>query len=530
MVNIFGSVFQYHHLYQELKQFSKTGEYFCKELMTVFQQRCTQEPTPTGSFQPGFTSYCACATLKHMKGRSELIVSCCHCRSLGNAFQQEAILELRQVLDEHNKRKRPLDSVIERTGKLVTANWSEQLKMKKKLVGITREHEALFNFVENNKQMCTEKEKQKMLNRLTKSAEVQARVDEEYFNINMEGHQMRLKWENTLKNCYQIIQELEKQRIELQCNILSRYNLHMSSFGQTLKHGQKQIEQTIQRVDMDRDIETLLTENSITADNSKAEFLMADYFEEDSKSLMYKDRRKEAIKLKIQRLDDSITKAKKDCEGIERLMKTYSENPSFSNHKNLEETEQQLDETTLKLDLLEATHYKLSLSLAELEGRPKSIHRFSDSIMKWKDKDCEHSIVQLTRPVKFRRTPFRSRLRASIIYKGPPQIVAQQSVEPPASVTSTVSTHQDVGAESGSIVNGMHKNLFPTLIGQCKAIYDFTPEQDDELTLKEGDLLNIYTKEENGWWFGELNGRTGHFPSTYVEELPVIGSVKCSDA
>uniref|UniRef100_A0A672Y7P0 Osteoclast-stimulating factor 1 n=1 Tax=Sphaeramia orbicularis TaxID=375764 RepID=A0A672Y7P0_9TELE len=309
----------------------------------------------------------------------------------------------------------------------------EQLKMKKKLVGITREHEALFNFVENNKQMCTEKEKQKMLNRLTKSAEVQARVDEEYFNINMEGHQMRLKWENTLKNCYQIIQELEKQRIELQCNILSRYNLHMSSFGQTLKH------------------------------------------EEDSKSLMYKDRRKEAIKLKIQRLDDSITKAKKDCEGIERLMKTYSENPSFSNHKNLEETEQQLDETTLKLDLLEATHYKLSLSLAELEGRPKSIHRFSDSIMKWKDK-----VRVYIRGVKHAA-------------RGP-------------------------------------KPAHECRIGQCKAIYDFTPEQDDELTLKEGDLLNIYTKEENGWWFGELNGRTGHFPSTYVEELPVIGSVKCSDA
>lgn len=43
-----------------------------------------------------------------------------------------------------------------------------------------------------------------MVNRLTKSAEMQVRVDEEYFNINMEGHQMRLKWENTLKNCYQV--------------------------------------------------------------------------------------------------------------------------------------------------------------------------------------------------------------------------------------------------------------------------------------------------------------------------------------
>lgn len=35
---------------------------------------------------------------------------------------------------------------------------------------------------------------------------------------------------------FQIIQELEKQRIELLGNILKRYNLQMYSFGQTLKH------------------------------------------------------------------------------------------------------------------------------------------------------------------------------------------------------------------------------------------------------------------------------------------------------
>lgn len=469
-------------------------------------------------------------------------------RSVGNAFQQEAILEIRQVLDEHNKRKRPLDSAIERTGKLVTANWSEQLKIKKKLIGLTREHEALFNFVENNKHISTEKEKQKMLNRLTKSAEMQARVDEEYFNINMEGHQMRLKWENTLKNCYQIIQELEKQRIELLGNILKRYNLQMYSFEQTLKHGQTQIEQAVQRVDIDKDIQALVEENRNTTEDHKAEFLMADYFEEDSKSFMDKDRRREAIKLKLQRLDENITKTKKDCEGIEKLMKTYSENPSFSNQKNLEETEQQLDENTLKLDLLEATHYKLSTSLSELEGKPKSHHRFSDSILKWKDKDCEHSLVQLARPVRLRRTPFRSRqsLRASIIYKGPPLFVAQQSVDPSKNatdqVTSTSTTKESETAESGSTVNGVlephteedkgQDKTTPELcsIGKCKAIYSFTPEHDDELALNEGDLLDIYSKEENSWWFGMLNGQTGHFPSTYVEELPQLSSIKSSDA
>ncbi|KAI4792409.1 hypothetical protein KUCAC02_033398, partial [Chaenocephalus aceratus] len=116
--------------------------------------------------------------------------------------------------------------------------------------------------------------------------------------------------------------------------------------------------------------------------------------------------------------------------------------------------------------------------------------------------DCEHSVVQLTRPVKLRRTPFRSRqsLRASIIYKGPAQFVTQPSVE---QVTST--THE--AAECDSTINGAHTNnnkeqgkITPELcsIGKCKALYDFTPEQDDELTLKEGDLLDICGKEENG--------------------------------
>ncbi|XP_071394200.1 nostrin [Centroberyx affinis] len=549
------STCSYNLLYQNVKRFSKDGEYFCKELMTVFQQRAELELTYAKGLQK-----LAGKLIKASKGmtNNSTYNAWCHVsdemystadthRTLGNAFQQEAILELRQALDEHNKRKRPLDNVIEKTGKLVAANWNEQLKIKKKLVGITREHEALFNFVENNKHISTEKEKQKMLNRLTKSAEAQARVDEEYFNVNMEGHQIRLKWENTQKNCYQIIQELEKQRIEILCNILNRYNLHMSSFGQTLIHGQRQIEQAVQRVDLEKDIQTLVEETSTTAEDSKAEFLMADYFEEDSKSLMGKDRRREAIKIKLQRLEDSITKTKKDCEGIEKLMKVYSENPSFSNQKNLEETEQLLDETTLKLDLLEATYCKLSTSLSELEGKPKTFHRFSDSITKWKDKDCEHSVVQLTRAVKFKKTPFRSRqsLRASIIYKGPAQTVAQPSVEPPPAatdqVTSSASDQEAAAVDCGGTINGDlpttddNKGQGQTSeewqsIGRCKALYNFTSEQDDELNLKEGDLLDIYLKEDSSWWFGILNGQIGHFPSTYVEELPVFNSVKSSEA
>ncbi|XP_075895960.1 nostrin isoform X2 [Nelusetta ayraudi] len=541
------STCSYNQLYQNVKRLSKTGENFCKELMTVFQQRAELEHTYSKGLQK-----LAGKLLRASKemSRNSTYSAWCHVsdemysradahRSLGTAFQQEAILEIRQVMDEHNKRKRPFDGAIDRTGKLVTVNWSEQLKTKKKLAGLTREHEALFNFVESNKHICTEKEKQKMLNRLTKSAEAQARLDEEYFKINMEGHQMRLKLENTLKNCHQIILELEKQRVEVLCNSLKRYNLQMSSFGQTLNHGHRQVEQAVQKVDMDGDVQVLVQENNITTDDNKAEFLMTDYFEEDSKSLMDRDRRKEAIKAKLHRLDGCITRTKKDQEGVAKLMKSYSGNPSFSTQKNLDDTEQQLDEYSLKLDLLEATHYKLSETLAGLNGTTtKSFHRFRDSIVKWKDKDCEHSVVQLSRPVKLRRTPMRSRqsLRASIIYKGPVQLVSQQAAEATASTadpktpaeTQRETTAESVDGEPPHINNSKTEGQATpdsSPIGQCKALYSFTSEHSDELTFKEGDLLHIYAKGENDWWFGELGGTKGHFPSTYVKELPAIEEV-----
>lgn len=55
------------------------------------------------------------------------------------------------------------------------------------------------------------------------------------------------------------------------------------------------------------------------------------------------------------------------------------------------------------------------------------------------------------------------------------------------------------------------------VIGQCRAIYDYEANMYDELTIKYGDLINIHDKQEDGWWLGELNGKVGIFPATYVE-------------
>ena len=40
-----------------------------------------------------------------------------------------------------------------------------------------------------------------------------------------------------------------------------------------------------------------------------------------------------------------------------------------------------------------------------------------------------------------------------------------------------------------------------------------------QLKFKKGDIITVTQKEDGGWWEGTLDGRTGWFPSNYVEEL-----------
>eukprot|EP01127_Copromyxa_protea_P006298 TRINITY_DN160_c0_g1_i1.p1 TRINITY_DN160_c0_g1~~TRINITY_DN160_c0_g1_i1.p1 ORF type:complete len:166 (-),score=56.05 TRINITY_DN160_c0_g1_i1:79-576(-) len=53
----------------------------------------------------------------------------------------------------------------------------------------------------------------------------------------------------------------------------------------------------------------------------------------------------------------------------------------------------------------------------------------------------------------------------------------------------------------------------------AKALFDFPPESEHELELKEGDKVEVQ-REEGEWWFGvKEDGRQGYFPYNYVEKI-----------
>merc|ERR1719319_449847 len=58
---------------------------------------------------------------------------------------------------------------------------------------------------------------------------------------------------------------------------------------------------------------------------------------------------------------------------------------------------------------------------------------------------------------------------------------------------------------------------------QCQVLFPYTAQNEDELTLEEGQIVLVISKdvEDKGWWKGEVDGRTGVFPDNFVKLIAV---------
>lgn len=95
-------------------------------------------------------------------------------------------------------------------------------------------------------------------------------------------------------------------------------------------------------------------------------------------------------------------------------------------------------------------------------------------------------------------------------------------VDVPSSTTSTATTSQTLsGSPSGSLLDSPvpkpRMKPAPTESSQrFQALFDFIPDQDDELPFKKGDIITLLKKVDDGWWIGEFNGRRGLMPANFL--------------
>ncbi|XP_007421905.1 nostrin [Python bivittatus] len=493
--------------YQELKGYSKNGDNYCKQVLSILQQRTSLEITygkgleklanklakMLNKIQVNYSHRTSLCVSEELKSASDL-----H-RKLGKAIQTEAINPMNRILQDHEKKKKIVDNTVEKAAEAVISNWRQQLKAKKKLKELTKDHEALFRNTESSHPLASPKTKKKLLRNLEKSAIKLAKDDEDYYKKNVAACETRVKWEHTLENGHQSILDLEKERLLLLCNTLHRYSQLLSHFGQSLIACHAKVHNTVTEAEVDEDMQMLVNEMSVTTAETKLELLLTDYYEEDLMSLIEKERRQTAIKAKILRVQTDLEKVLQDKTGLERMLQAYKETPQFSDAKNINDITAQLSEATLKAALLRANHFKLGSVLAEIEERPKPSCLWND-ISKWKEKDCVHSSVTITCPVTMRSIKQTLKTRTTS----------------EAGISSSCLPETLGSAKSTTCLQLENGN---SVSRTCRALYDYHTEREDELCLSKGDVIVIHHKDKNGWWYGSRNGEKGNFPATYVEEV-----------
>lgn len=85
-------------------------------------------------------------------------------------------------------------------------------------------------------------------------------------------------------------------------------------------------------------------------------------------------------------------------------------------------------------------------------------------------------------------------------------------------------------SDTSSNVSSRQPATGKSVICQVQAIYDFDMENEGELTIKKGDLINVLQHVDSGWWMGrnERSGMEGIFPANYVSTPSAeTGSKSC---
>ncbi|CAL1596493.1 unnamed protein product [Knipowitschia caucasica] len=80
----------------------------------------------------------------------------------------------------------------------------------------------------------------------------------------------------------------------------------------------------------------------------------------------------------------------------------------------------------------------------------------------------------------------------------------------------------DTGIRSGKKVEQIRQR-------RCKAAFSYIPQHEDELELKIGDIIEVITEVEEGWWEGVLNGKSGMFPSNFTKEIILDSDIPSVD-
>ncbi|XP_055120833.2 jouberin isoform X6 [Symphalangus syndactylus] len=122
-----------------------------------------------------------------------------------------------------------------------------------------------------------------------------------------------------------------------------------------------------------------------------------------------------------------------------------------------------------------------------------------------------------------------AKVNKNLSFTSPPAVSSQQSKLKQSNVLTTQEILHQFGFTQTGIISIERKpcnhqvDTAPTVV----ALYDYTANRSDELTIHRGDIIRVFFKDNEDWWYGSIGkGQEGYFPANHVasetlyQELP----------
>uniref|UniRef100_A0A8C9HQ44 Abelson helper integration site 1 n=1 Tax=Piliocolobus tephrosceles TaxID=591936 RepID=A0A8C9HQ44_9PRIM len=122
-----------------------------------------------------------------------------------------------------------------------------------------------------------------------------------------------------------------------------------------------------------------------------------------------------------------------------------------------------------------------------------------------------------------------AKVNKNLSFTSPPAVSSQQSKLKQSNMLTTQEILRQFGFTQTGIIIIERKpcnhqvDTAPTVV----ALYDYTANRSDELTIHRGDIIRVFFKDNEDWWYGSIGkGQEGYFPANHVasetlyQELP----------
>ncbi|XP_076466064.1 nostrin-like isoform X2 [Babylonia areolata] len=482
--------------FEELRKFIKQGNEFSKEVSGILQERAEMESTYAKSLNK--------LSAKLLKAVHSSIGSLSEgWKAVGVAMEQEAELHrnlavglleemskpLKTLVDTQVKARKPIEVTVDKSYKTLQERRAEEFKSKKQSYACSKEYEK----AEDGMSVSKTKDLSKLEKRSKSLLSTAKKADKDYTESCYKAESARQDWDFTVAKAGSQLQQLEEERMRSMHEYLSKYNSHISVLAPKLTQAHNKLNEAVISVDLNQDIHTIAAQKGVKAPR-QPEQILVDSYAEDTQFSMNMERRKDSLKNFLIYIHQLTEKEKKAKEGVQKLVEVYKNKPDFADAEAQEDTRQRLHQTMLMLNFLEASHLKINTCLCKLEARTLPTHPFLQYMSSVRDKQ---NYVSSTL-----KLPLHMALDDNADY-GAYSLPDDYYMELPTS-DNEFDDFDDIPSSP---------------VGTCKALYDYDASQTDELSIRKGDVITVYEKLEDGWWHGELKGRNGIFPSTYVQQV-----------